>query len=194
MKQQTQLEFINFASVCSALSVVFLHANNCFWHFNSTARYWKTANIIECLFYFAVPVFFMISGATLIDYNKRYNLKTYFSKRINKTFIPYIVWSFLGLLFQVIYIKSIPLSKISPKFLLNGLFTGTLVRVYWFFIPLFCIYLSIPLISEIPEQKRKKTFTYIIIIQFVFGALIPFINSVFNLKIQYSFLELVIAI
>jgi surface polysaccharide O-acyltransferase-like enzyme len=119
--QQNKLEFINFANVCSAIAVVFLHANDCFWTFSSTARYWKTANIIECVFFFAVPVFFMISGATLIDYNKRYDLNTYFKKRINKTFIPYIIWSLLGLLFQIIILKSIKPSQVNFKMILTVL-------------------------------------------------------------------------
>lgn len=190
MKQPKKIQFIDFANICSAIAVVFLHANNCFWTFSSTERYWKTANIIECIFYFAVPVFFMISGATLIDYNKRYNLKTYFEKRINKTLIPYIIWSMLGLLFQVFYLKSIKLSQVNFKMILNGLLSTSncLVQVYWFFIPLFCIYLAIPFISEIPTQKRKKVFSYIVIIQFFFDALIPFISSVFNLEIQNNFI------
>lgn len=190
--QQKKLEFINFANVCSAIAVVFLHANKCFWTFNSTARYWKTANIIECVFYFAVPVFFMISGATLIDYNKRYNLNTYFRKRINKTLIPFIIWSFFGLFFQIIYLRSIKLSQISFKMILNGFLSGSnsviqIFQIYWFFIPLFCIYLAIPIISEITKQNRKKIFIYAVAIQFFFGAFIPFINSVFNLGIQYYF-------
>lgn len=134
----------------------------------------------------------MISGATLIDYNKRYDLNTYFKKRIHKTFIPYIIWSILGLIFQIIYLKSIKLSQVNFKMILNGLLSTSncLVQVYWFFIPLFCIYLAIPIISEIPIQKRKKIFIYVIVIQLFFGAFIPFINSIFNLEIQYYFFGL----
>ena len=70
-----RIEYISMASVVSALAVIFLHTNDCFWTF-STARYWFSANIIESVFYFAVPIFFMISGAMLIGYNDRYDLKT----------------------------------------------------------------------------------------------------------------------
>ena len=103
---------MTLASVVSAIAVVFLHVNNCFWQF-STGRYWFTANIIESVFYFAVPIFFMISGAMLIDFNKRYGLKKYFNKRITKTVIPYIVWSFIGLAFQIYVIQTIALNDVS---------------------------------------------------------------------------------
>jgi len=75
--------YINVLAVVSALAVVFLHANGCFWKF-SYENYWFSANIIESLFYFAVPCFFMISGATLLDYNERYDTKIYFVKRVKK--------------------------------------------------------------------------------------------------------------
>ena len=94
-------QYITVLNVLSALSVVFLHANSCFWGF-SYEPYWLTANVIESVFYFAVPVFFMISGANLIDYHKRYDTKTFFEKRIHKTLIPFICWSIIGLFYMSI--------------------------------------------------------------------------------------------
>lgn len=49
----------------------------------------------ETVFYFVVPIFFMISGATLMDYRDRYNTKDFFIKRGLCTFIPFIVWSLI---------------------------------------------------------------------------------------------------
>lgn len=71
--------YIQILGVLSCLAVVVLHTNGCFWDF-SYERYWLTANLIENLCYFAVPIFFMISGATLMDYRKRI-LQKNFSKK-----------------------------------------------------------------------------------------------------------------
>ena len=180
-----RIEYISLASVVSAIAVIYLHANGCFWTF-STSRYWFTANIIESVFYFAVPIFFMISGAMLIGFTDRYDLKTYFSKRIHKTFIPFIVWSFLGLAFEIFYLHSVKISKVDLTYIINGLVQGNLVQIYCFFIPLFCAYLAIPLFSLVPEDKRKEIFTYLTTLAFVLNILIPFIISVFNLKIHWG--------
>lgn len=83
-------KYITVLSVLSCIAVVYLHINDCFWNF-SYENYWISANIIESIFYFAVPVFFMISGCTLIDYRNKYSTKIYFKKRINKTLIPFII-------------------------------------------------------------------------------------------------------
>ena len=103
---KNRIEYISLASVLSAIAVVYLHANGCFWNF-SRERYWVTANILECLFYFAVPVFFMIPGATLLNFFERYDLKNYLLKRIHKTLIPYVAWSIIGIIFRYFYLKDI---------------------------------------------------------------------------------------
>lgn len=184
MANKNRIEYISLASVLSAIAVVYLHANSCFWDF-STSRYWITANIIESIFYFAVPIFFMISGAMLIDFNKRYSLKEFFKKRIAKTVIPFIIWSFIGLLIEIYYIKSVNLSSVNITYIINGLINGNLVQVYWFFIPLFCIYLSIPVFSFIPEENKKSILIYVATFSFILNMMIPFIISVFNLPINF---------
>lgn len=75
MREKT--DYITFLSVISAIAVVFLHVDAAFWEY-STDAYWASANFIESIFYFAVPVFFMISGAMLVDYKERYSTKEFF--------------------------------------------------------------------------------------------------------------------
>ena len=69
MKEKRYLDLL---SIIAAFSVIILHVNGVFWEFSSTQSYWKSALIIESVFYFAVPVFFMISGATLMNFYERY--------------------------------------------------------------------------------------------------------------------------
>ena len=184
MNKNNRIEYISLASVLSAIAVIYLHANGCFWTF-STSRYWFAANIIESVFYFAVPIFFMISGAMLLDFNKKYGLKEYFQKRVHKTLIPYIVWSFIGLAIQLFYIHNISWSSIDLTYIVNGLLNGNLVQIYWFFIPLFCIYLCIPVFAAISDDKKKDIFTYLAIGTFVLNILIPFLISVFQIPITF---------
>lgn len=77
------MKFITLESVIAAYSVITLHTNGVFWNF-SYEHYWLTANIIECIFYFAVPIFFMITGATLLDYYERYSTREFLIKRVKK--------------------------------------------------------------------------------------------------------------
>lgn len=187
MNEQKEYGYINFAGVISAVSVVFLHANGCFWSFSATLRYWRTANIIESVFYFAVPVFFMISGATLLDFFQKYGMKEYFYRRVRKTLIPYVLWSLLGFAFRVFYLKNVNRGEVDWKYILNGLLEGNLISIYWFFIPLFCLYLSIPLLAAVREELRKRVFVYLAAAGFLLNCLIPFLVRVFHVDVKTTF-------
>lgn len=174
-------------NVISAIAVVILHTNGCFWAF-SEKRYWYTANIIECVFYFAVPIFFMISGITLMNYRDRYDTKTYFKKRIIKTVIPFVIWSIIGMLYHINYTKQIDIDLLSFKYIFNGIIgTGEVgnnfILIYWFFIPLFIVYLVMPILSAIEKKNRNSIFMYIVVVGFILNSLFPLINNIFNLSL-----------
>ncbi len=182
-----RIKYIPFIRVMAAIFVLFLHTNSCFWEFSDTDRYWKTANVIECLFYPAVPMFLMISGITLMDFFDRTTLKGYFEKRFKRVFIPFIAWSLIGLV-EKILLGDYSLSEVNPKFIYQGLTGTTFVSIFWFFTPLFCIYLSMPLYAAVEKSRRKEVFTYLVIAGFILNQLLPFLKDVFysDLNLPYS--------
>jgi len=182
MKKNNKKTYVTFLSVFSTLAVIVLHTNGCFWNF-STDRYWLTANIIESIFYFAVPIFFMITGVTLINYREKYSTKEFFKKRIVKTLIPFFVWSIIGILYRIYYCHDTNII-LNFKSIFNGIFGTSFVQIYWFFIPLFMIYLTIPIISTIEKSKRNKIFLYIVVISFILNSVLPLINSIFSLELN----------
>lgn len=183
MKAQ-RIEYIDLANVIATFAVVFLHANSCFWDF-SKERYWITADMIESVFIFAVPVFFMISSVALMDYQKRYDIKTFLKKRFSKTVIPFLFWTFMGLLFDIFFLHTVKVSDLTLKVLTDGFINTHFVQFYWFFMPLFGIYLSIPLFASIEEGKRIELFKYLFVVGFIFNATIPFLLSAFHLDITW---------
>lgn len=180
MKKNT--DYITLLSVISAIAVVFLHAQFAFFAF-STDRYWFTATIIRGIFYFAVPVFFMITGATLIDYKDRYSTKDFFYKRIKKVVIPFLIWSIIALLYRLFYTKSINFSSLNFQSIFNGIMESKYQNVYWYFPVCISVYLCIPLFASIQKDKRKNIFTYLVIAAFVLNILLPFINNILKLKL-----------
>lgn len=176
--------YISVLNVFACFSVVMLHANGVFWEF-SYDRYWITANIIESLFYFAVPVFIMISGVTLIDYRKRYGTLTYIRKRISKTFVPFLLWNCIGILY-LLATQKLSAQALSPLRIFNAILNSEYIAVYWFFIVLFTVYLCIPFFGLISMEKRKKCYLYIIILTFVFNALLPFICNFVGIHYNYE--------
>lgn len=179
MEKKSTFSYITFISVVAAISVLILHTNGCFWSFSATERYWKTANVIESIFYFAVPLFYMISGIKLMDFYDRYSLKEYFIKRLKKAFIPFVAWSLIGLAEKVL-LGRISTEDISLRFIYQGITGTSIVKIYWFFTSLFMIYLCIPLFAAVEKEKRKHVFSYLVIVGFALNILLPFLKNVFS--------------
>ena len=101
--KQTYKPTFDVINISACIAVVILHVNGAVWG-GPYGRFWVTSLILECVFYWAVPVFFMISGATLMDYRQRYDTKTFFKRRFSKTLIPFLFWSFVSI-FWAIFLK-----------------------------------------------------------------------------------------
>lgn len=169
MKTGSHKVWISLANVISCIAVIFLHCNGVFWRLPS-GRLWYTSNLIETLFYWAVPVFFMISGATLLDYRERYNTKVYFRKRFSRTLFPFIVWSFIGSLYWYLFWQN---KWGGWKDFISGFFTSRYCAPYWYFFPLFSTYLSIPVLSAIDKDKRISIFKAAVFAQIILVSVMP---------------------
>ena len=178
MKKHSQ--FIDVLTVISCIGVVFLHANGIFWA-HPSGRLWITANIIETLFYYAVPIFFMISGFTLMNYRERYDTLSFFLKRIKRAGTPFIFWSLFSYFF-LLSLNKIPEADRSLSGLILSVINCTHFSIYWFFIPLFACYLCMPVLTKI--EDKTKIFGYLIVYAFISYSVIPFICSWLHISIN----------
>lgn len=179
-----KINYINYLNIFACISVIALHCNGCFWNF-SYARWWKTSVLIETLFYTAVPIFFMIMGVTLLDYHKKYDTCTFFKKRFKKTFIPFVAWSCIAICLQVAMGK-ISLKSLSISEIINMVFANKAMPVYWFFMPLFAVYLSIPVLGRIDEKYKKETYSYGVVVAFITVSFLPKILGLFGINYNGS--------
>lgn len=170
--------YFDLLNIFACFAVVALHVNGAVHTFAKT-RNWVSCMFIEALFYFAVPVFFMLTGATLMNYRKRYDTGAFFKKRIFKTFVPFIIWSIIGICWSIFYTKGMKISDINtPSKFISAVINCKGMGIYWFFPALFSVYLTIPLFSLVDEDKRigkKGIFTYLILVYIVLNVLLPFV-------------------
>lgn len=170
--------YYNVLNVLACIAVVMLHCNSCFWNGPSMGQSaWISATFIETIMYWAVPIFYMLTGAKLMDYRKRMTTKEYFKKRFLRTGIPFIVWSVIGVVY--IWIRRPGQVEANLLEIVDKILSTDYIGVYWFFMTLFCIYLSIPVWSMISE--RMKIFKYILITTFIFQSVLPLLCSLIGI-------------
>jgi surface polysaccharide O-acyltransferase-like enzyme len=97
MKQR--MREMDFIRAVSALSIIVIHVSGVYTL--SSRGAFATNQLVR----FAVPVFLLISGLLLslsgYEFNGISGYLKFLSKRLKKIFIPYIVWSFIYILFKM---------------------------------------------------------------------------------------------
>ena len=177
-----RINYISFLNVIAALAVLYLHINGCFWNFHPEP-YWAQANVIESVFYFAVPVFFMICGATNLNYREKYSTKTFLVRRAKKTVIPFIAWNVVALVYNVLTDVT-PISDVSIGYFIIGILSNSIEYIYWFFWALFGIYLIIPILSAIPKGNRISIYSYIVLLNILLQIIPSFVLSCLNIQFE----------
>ena len=136
-----RVTYFDILNVISCFSVVCLHSNS-YIHVFDKDEWWWLRVLVEVLFYFAVPVFFMLSGANLIPYRNRYSTTQFIRKRAVKVVFPYVFW---GCFFVCVHILISGFSNVNINEIILGFINGKIRYTnYWFFIPLFLVYIYIP--------------------------------------------------
>ena len=184
--QMHRTAYFDLLNVLACISVITLHCNS-YTHSFAHNTAWMQSVFFETFFYPAVPIFFMLSGATLLNYRTRYTTKIFLQKRFKKTLLPYIF--FTTFFFLLSYIKA-SLSEPSTfdiHGLFSSLFTGHVRYAhYWFFIPLFIFYLFAPFLEKIASHSQTTELIELSIIVFFFQMVVPLINLFGNFEITQS--------
>ncbi len=175
--QKERVLYFDVLNIFSCFCVIWLHCNGALYSYEQTGL-WRLSLLVQVLCHFAVPAFFMISGANLMNYREKYSTRTFVSKRVLRTLIPLLIWSAVVLLWkfhmEILYPDDF-------RYIVFLFLTSSIETVYWFFFPLFCIYMCIPVLSLIANEKNKKYFLYMALMGIFFNSLLPFLSDYFNL-------------
>ena len=173
---KNRVVYFDCLNIAACFSVIALHCNQMV-HTWQPGKNWLFALLIEVLFYWAVPIFLMLTGATLMRYRDRYDTKTFLSKRIKRTVIPFVAWSFIWFL---LYSTRNADVHLGPRSFLNMMLNNQIEQVYWFFFPLFSIYLSMPLLSLLADNK--KALAYGVSASFILQSVLPYALPILGIE------------
>lgn len=178
----SRIHYLSLASVLSIFAVIIIHVNSLFfWNYAGVSDWW-ISNLVETFMRFAVPVFFMVSGANLIDYSERYSTKEFFVKRYLKIGIPFLTWSCFAGFFYCVWTGKVVLEMSWEGIQVAvSQYTNTGVYLmYWFLIIISGTYLCIPLLTYIKKEYKEKVIQYLIAIIFLIKYIPPFIYRLCN--------------
>lgn len=189
MKQpKERIVYFDVLNIVACMAVIFLHHNGLVHRYSAdNESAWVQALIVEVIAFFAVPIFLMLSGATLMEYRKRYDTRTFFKKRLSRVLVPFVIWSIIVFIFAV-WQGRYALDKLNVTVVLNSLLTQESMLVYWFFPVIISIYLAMPILSLLTQRVNRKWLWYMVGVGIATYSIIPPILNSLNLEINSGYL------
>ena len=179
IEKNDALPHIDILNIFAIIGVLFLH-HNMVMHIYSSSGTWVTAIAVKAVFFYAVPLFLMITGATLLGYQQRYDTKTFFKKRLSKIIIPLIFWSVFMLFWGIYYSHDLKMPS-TPIDFFNSFMGSRFCSIYYFMFAILGIYITLPILSPLAEKKNRSLLKYAIISFFILNTLVPDILSFFKI-------------
>lgn len=151
---------------------------------------WHVSNILTAIMGTSVPLFFMISGALLLDSKKTLSIGLTLKNRLYKFFIPFLVWSMIAILYfegvQFATTGDINTHLILTK-LRNIPSQPTTVHL-WFMYALIPLYILSPLLKRLVNTITKELAIYLLSLWVVFSSILPTIVMLAPQKFQSLFI------
>lgn len=168
--------WMDLLNVIACFSVVVLHCTTVVFA-NEGDTGWIICVALQSLCIFAVPIFFMISGANLLGYRSRYDTKTFFQKRCRKALFALIAGSTIVYLAYPVMYKAfgvaLPYQPTLVGFI-HGFLHNEICDIYWFFYAILILYLITPVFSLV--VSNKKVLEYAIAICVFSSVLVPLLE------------------
>jgi surface polysaccharide O-acyltransferase-like enzyme len=142
---------------------------------------WMIANIYGAVARISVPLFFMISGYLLLPRSE--SLRIFYTKRMTKVLIPFIVWSLIYLFwFCGNHANVCTVNLVSQLLLVRGTYYHL-----WFLYSLISIYFILPVLRLMfkPDMDRRVLW-YLIGLWLVFQPVLTIARQFWNFNINLS--------
>lgn len=156
--------------IFAIILVIFNHTNEKgFFLFsiteNEVTRQIYTAMSILCTI--AVPLFFMVSGALLL--NKEESITKLFKKRILRIVMVIFIFS----IFQEIYFVCVQKYEFSMLEFLRIIFQDRIIIPYWYLYAYLAFLIMLPFLRKLVKSLEEKEYQYLFAIYFVLQGIVP---------------------
>jgi len=184
----TRIHYFDYLRFWATLGVILIHSSEQVFSATKShpAGFWShftAADGSESISRFAVPCFFMISGALLLDPAHRFRL----GRQLARVGVPLVFWSGVYIAADDAYAHSDLPTNPGPSSpsddglwaAIKALFAGPVSNHLWFVYVLLGLYLVLPLLrplTALPDPRRKRLLEYMLALWAVVYLVIPAIN------------------
>ena len=160
-----RIEWLDSLRALAIIAVIIIHISSPIVNvtFGESMNFWWIGHIVDSAVRFAVPLFLMISGATLLT--RKYNLKEYYKRRFMRVVLPFL---FFMLVYWVFRWINLPANQQPHDF--NSIIDWG-IRLFleegiskhlWFVYMLVFLYLIIPFVGEFVRKLKSEMIIFLL--------------------------------
>lgn len=176
------IQYLDSLRVLATIAVILIHVATPVMNMNfgRNTGFWSIGVVINNLVRFAVPLFLVLSGATLLT--KQYSLVEFYKKRMSRVLIPFLFWLPAYWVFRWFMLREWERPYRFDAIVRWGtdLFVREGVSVHlWFVYMILLLYLFIPFIAIILKSASRKSIVIFLVVWMLINHLQLF--GVFNI-------------
>lgn len=168
------IQYFDSLRVLATLAVILIHiatpvAN---MSFGRNTEFWMIGIVFDNLVRFAIPLFLVLSGATLLT--KQYGLIEFYKKRMSRVLVPFLFWLIAYWVFRWFMLREWERPHAFDAIVRWGtdLFVREGVSVHlWFVYMILLLYLFIPFISKILKLASRKSIVVFLVLWLILNQL-----------------------
>lgn len=172
-KKIIYLESLRFAA---CFFVVVRHVASNDWYGGVGTFAWGVMTAYIGISTFAVPVFFMISGALFLNPNKDFSIKKLFLNNVLKCFLFLIFWGFVYQLYST-YTENGFLTRTDMLVAVRNVMKADTQIHLWFVYAIIGLYLTAPLLRVTVQKLSESDWKYFLLVFFVFSGIACFFSN-----------------
>jgi len=154
------IQYFDTLRVLATVAVILIHVSSPVMNMNfgRNTEFWLIGVVLTNLVRFAVPLFLVLSGATLLI--KQYKIIDFYKKRLSRVLVPMLFWLPAYWVFRWLMLRDWerPLSFDAIVSWGTDLFVAEGVSKHlWFVYMILLLYLFIPIISKILKRASRQS-------------------------------------
>ena len=177
-KKETSISFLR---ITATLAVVWLHTcSTLVENRNIFNLSWQQIQFYNSAYHamnWAVPVFFMITGALLLNPMKEITIEKSVKKYIMRIFYPLCFWGIIYAFLMILSNEKRIGFYMLPKSI-EYVIEGKSFSHLWYLYVLIGIYLILPLIKSFINNCCKRDIDYLLFVLFIMDFVFPFVTEV----------------
>jgi surface polysaccharide O-acyltransferase-like enzyme len=159
------IQWLDSLRALAMLGVILIHVSTPVVKmiYDKNMEYWWIGNIVDSAVRFSVPLFLMLSGATMLG--KEYKLNEFYKKRFSRVLVPFLFW----LVVYWIYRWIVLIPKLQPhgfhatvQWAVNLFLKEGVSKHFWYIYMILFIYLFVPFIGKGVRRLKDAFLVYLL--------------------------------